>query len=76
MLFELAWVILVVLLFGDLFVVLATVWEKAVEKLLKQISQSTTRRELAIWVGIYVAVSILIFIVEVYLIATVWEAVF
>ncbi len=76
MLFKLACDILVVALFGVLFVALSGVREKLVEKLLKQISKAETRRELVVWVGIYVAVSILILTVELYLIATVWQAIF
>lgn len=76
MLFEIVSVIIVVLLFGGMFVGLSVVWEKLMEKVLKQISESTTRRELAVWVTLYVVVSVAIFIVEVFIVATVWEAIF
>lgn len=76
MLFEIVSLIIVVLLFGGLFVALSVVWEKLMQNVLKQISESTTRRELTIWVTLYVVVSVAIFIVEVFTIATVWEAIF
>lgn len=76
MLFEVFAVIIVVLLFGILFVGLSVVWEKLMEKVLKKISESTTFHELAVWITVYVVGSVTIFIVEVFIITTVWEAIF
>ncbi len=76
MLFEIFAVILIILLFGVLFAGLSIVWEKLMEKVLKQISESETRRELLAWVMIYILFSVAIFTTEVFVIATVWEAIF
>lgn len=76
MLFEIFAVAIVIIVFALLLYALSCLWEKLCEKLLKQISESETRRELLAWVMIYILFSVAIFIVEVFVIATVWEAIF
>lgn len=76
MLFVIVSILLLVLFFMFLFVSLSIAWKKLVEKLLKHISEATTMQELSIWVAIYVLVSVAVFVVEVFIIVTVWEAIF
>lgn len=76
MLFEIFSVVLVIAVIALLLYMLSWLWEKLSGGLVKDIIESETRGELVCRVLIYVLFSVLIFTVEVYIIATVWEAIF
>lgn len=76
MLYNLFSFLVVFIVLGCLLVGTSIFCEKITRWVIKHISDSTALKELFIWLFIYTLGSVAVFIIELYVFAIVWEAIF